>query len=138
FDNAEELPNEKINKLANTYLSFKNIVERYKLNSIAIQDWPEFIEEHNQAPYGVFAKLMDDGVVIGCEGDVLGTITSDLMYQTSEAPPFLADLIHVDYEQNQLVLWHWYAPTVISNNNGKVQLGEDFGKGGLSVEMALK
>ncbi|KIL38618.1 hypothetical protein SD70_25340 [Gordoniibacillus kamchatkensis] len=85
------------------------------------------------------SKLTDDGIVTGCEGDVLGTITSSIMREFAGSPPFLADIVHADYGSNEVTLWHCgAAPFSLAAPGEKVILGEEFGIGGLNVEFPLK
>lgn len=139
FDNAGELPGEKIEKFANTYASLEQQAKEKNVGSLSVRCWPEFIEGHGQAACCSVSKLTDDGIVTGCEGDVLGTITSSIMREFAGTPPFLADIVHADYETNETTLWHCgAAPFSLVAPGEKVLLGEEFGIGGLNVEFPLK
>jgi len=139
FDNANELPADKIDKFAKTYASLEGKAKEHKVSSLSVRCWPEFIEGHGQAACCSVSKLTDDGIVTGCEGDVLGTITSSIMARFAGSAPFLADIVHADYETNEATLWHCgAAPYSLVAPGEKVLLGEDFGIGGLNVEFPLK
>lgn len=139
FHNAKDIPREKLDKFANTYASMEKMVEQHNVSSVAVRCWPEFIEDYGQAVCGTVSKLTDGGIVSGCEGDILGTITSSMMYEFSGEPPFLADIIHAEYETNELTLWHCgAAPFSLAAGGEEIILGEEFGIGGLNVEFPLK
>ncbi|GGD77884.1 hypothetical protein [Paenibacillus nasutitermitis] len=139
FDNVNELPGEKIEKFANTYASLEREAKAKNVASLSVRCWPEFIEGHGQAACCSVSKLTDDGIVTGCEGDVLGTITSSIMREFAGSAPFLADIVHADYTTNETTLWHCgAAPFSLVAPGESVLLGEEFGIGGLNVEFPLK
>lgn len=139
FDNIDALPQEKVEKFANTYASLEQEAKRHQATSLAVRCWPEFIEGHGQAACTSVSKLTDDGIVTGCEGDVLGTITSVIMREFAGSAPFLADIVHTDYDTNEATLWHCgAAPSSLVAPGEKVMLGEEFGIGGLNVEFPLR
>jgi len=139
YHNAAELPAEKIGKFAETYASLEHQAKEKNVSSLAVRCWPEFIEGYGQAACGSVSKLTDDGIVTGCEGDVLGTITSAIMREFAGSAPFLADIVHVDYKANEATLWHCgAAPFSLAAPGERVTLGEEFGIGGLNVEFPLK
>jgi len=140
FDNAGELPPEKLDKFADTYASVEQQAREKRVESVSVRCWPEFIENYGQAACCTVSKLTDDGIVAGCEGDVLGTVTSSIMREfAGGSPPFLADLVHADYDTNEATLWHCgAAPFSLVAPGEKVLLGEEFGIGGLNVEFPLK
>ena len=139
YDNADQLPPEKLDKFAKSYASIEEHAKEQNVSSVSVRCWPEFIEDYGQAACCAVSKLTDDGIVAGCEGDVLGTITSVIMREFAGTPPFLADVVHADYEKNEMTLWHCgAAPFSLAAPGESVTLGEEFGIGGLNVEFPLK
>ena len=52
------------------------------------------------------AMTTQDGVPCACEADVYGAVTSLLLQAITDAPPFMADLVDVDREEDSAVVWH--------------------------------
>lgn len=136
-DNAEEMGAAKNELFCRTNSAFENIVERYNFNAVAIKCWGEFIVDYGQCVCGSLSRLVDKGVMAGCEGDILGTITSMIQDKLSEDRPFMADLVEADFDTNELVLWHCgSAPTELAADN--VNFGETFGINGMNLEFTIK
>lgn len=137
--NFENLSENKIDKYTATYKAFEDIIDEQSLDGIAVRCWPEFIVDYGQAVCATLATLVDNGIITGCEGDVLGTITSYIQNELAESRPFISDLVSIDKEENTGVLWHCgVAPFCLSHSESCPVLGEDFGIGGLNAEFALQ
>lgn len=134
-----ELPASKQVKYAKTYLAFRHIIRRYGFTTVAVKCWPEFIADYGMAVCATMAKLVDDGIMAGCEGDLLGAITSLVQLELAGQVPFIADLVSVDFAANTGMMWHCgCAPFKLAHPGCPVRIGEDFGIGGLNVEFALQ
>jgi len=137
--NCQEITQEKSLKFARTYVAFKKIIERYQLDAVAVKCWPEFITDYGLAVCSTMAKLVDDGIMAGCEGDILGTVTSLAQYELSGKVPFIADLVDVDFTANSGTMWHCgCAPFKLAHPGCPVKLGQEFGIGGLTAEFAMQ
>ena len=137
--NCHQVSGEKKDKYARTYIAFKRIIRRYGLSAIAVKCWPEFIVDYGLAVCATMAKLVDDNIMAGCEGDILGTITSLAQFKLSGEVPFIADLVDINPDANTGTLWHCgCAPFKLAHPQCPVRLGQDFGIGGLTTEFALK
>ncbi|MGI9951813.1 hypothetical protein V3F56_05550 [Moorellaceae bacterium AZ2] len=137
--NWEEVPETKRQKYARTCKAFENLRERYSLDAVAVKCWPEFIVGYGQAVCATLSKMVDGGFMAGCEGDVLGTITSFIQFKLSGQVPFIADLISVDKGENTGTFWHCgCAPFSLAASGYPICLGEEFGGAGLNLEFPLK
>jgi L-fucose isomerase-like protein len=137
--NCQDIPHEKSDRFARTYVAFRNIIERYELSAVAVKCWPEFINDYGVAVCSTMAKLVDDRIMAGCEGDILGTITSLAQLKLSGEVPFIADLVNVDLAENTGTMWHCgCAPYQLAHPKCPPRLGQDFGIGGLTAEFDLK
>jgi L-fucose isomerase-like protein len=76
------------------------------LSALAVRCWPEFFTSYGCAACGPMAMTTQDGVPCACEADVHGAVTSLLLQAITDAPPFMADLVDVDREENSAVVWH--------------------------------
>ncbi|MCF8001378.1 MAG: L-fucose/L-arabinose isomerase family protein [Halanaerobiales bacterium] len=138
-DNYEEIPRDKKDQYSQTYKSFRDIIDEFSLDAVAVKCWPEFIEDYGQAACATLSKLTNDNIVTGCEGDVLGTVTSYILRELGDNAPFIADLVQIEQEENTGVMWHCgVAPFCQAHSESPVKIGEEFGIGGINVEFAMQ
>ncbi|QRN85311.1 L-fucose/L-arabinose isomerase family protein [Clostridia bacterium] len=136
-DNSEEMGAEKNELFCRTNVAFEHIVEKYNFDAVAIKCWSEFIVDYGQCVCGSLSRLVDKGIMAGCEGDILGTITSMIQDKLSDERPFMADLVEADFDSNELVLWHCgSAPTKTAAKN--INFGKTFGINGMNLEFTIK
>ncbi|MFH0796573.1 MAG: hypothetical protein V2A65_05880 [Candidatus Omnitrophota bacterium] len=88
------------------YCALNLLAERYHLDGLAIKCWPEAGKIFGMNPCVVISKLTDEGLPIGCEGDIYGTLTMLIQYFLTGRPPFLADLVSVDKNEDIGTFWH--------------------------------
>lgn len=70
-----------------------------------IKCWPEMGALHT-TPCAVLGRMADEGLLIGCEGDVDAAITQYTEYLLSGEVPFITDLISMDEAEGLLNFWH--------------------------------
>jgi len=100
------LPPGHLENHSRLYLALK---KRMKLDGYdfgIIKCWPEMGAAHTQ-PCAVLGRLLDDGVSIGCEGDVDAGLTQMLLMLLSPGnAPFITDMIDLNEAENLMVFWH--------------------------------
>jgi L-fucose isomerase-like protein len=74
--------------------------------AFATRCWPECFTEYGGAACTAMALCNSAGVPGCCEADVYGSVTSVILQQLTDAPPFVADLVDLDFEDDTGVLWH--------------------------------
>ena len=77
-----------------------------KIDGFAIRCWPEIFEEKGCAACGAMSLLNDIAIPSSCEADVNGTVTQLILQAISGSPTFDVDVVSVDVEQDQVVIWH--------------------------------
>jgi L-fucose isomerase-like protein len=77
-----------------------------KIDGFAIRCWPEIFEEKGCAACGAMSLLNDTAIPSSCEADVNGTVTQLILQAVSGSPTFDVDVVSVDIEQDQVVIWH--------------------------------
>jgi len=87
-----------------------NALERFmqekRLDALALRCWPEFADLYGTSPCAAMSLLAAKHIVIGCEGDIEGTLTMLALRAIAKEPAFLADISQIDAEQNSALLWH--------------------------------
>lgn len=77
-----------------------------QIDGFAVRCWPEIFEQKGCAACGAMSLLNDDAIPSSCEADANGTVTQLLLQALSGGPTFDCDVVAVDREQDQVVIWH--------------------------------
>lgn len=99
------LPEGHLENHARLYLALKEIIGQTGYAYSVIKCWPE-MGQLKTTPCAVMGRLADEGMQIGCEGDVdamLGLIVENLL---TGLPGFISDMINVDETENTMTFWH--------------------------------
>ncbi len=89
-----------------TYATLRQLTQQERLTGLAVRCWPEFFTELGCAACGAMSMLSDEMTPCSCEADVNGTITQVMLQYISGQPAFGSDLVAVDKDANELVIWH--------------------------------
>ncbi|MDR1130965.1 MAG: fucose isomerase [Oscillospiraceae bacterium] len=85
---------------------FRTFMEKNALTAAAVRCWPEFANMYGISPCAAMSVLQSEGLLLGCEGDLEGVMSMVICDALGGAPPFLADLSQVSFEENHALLWH--------------------------------
>ena len=101
------------------YLAVKKICEKEDYSAVAFSCWPKLMPQKEMVSCFVNSKLNSDGIVTGCEADVLSTISMLILrYITSDIVAVM-DLSKFDDNDDSLMLWHCgSAPLEMANKKG--------------------
>jgi len=102
----EELDGGAVRCSLATYLALRRIAERERLDGLAVRCWPEFFTDLGCAACGAMSMLSDELIPCSCEADVNGTVTQLILQWLSGEPAFGTDLVSIDVEKNEGVVWH--------------------------------
>lgn len=86
--------------------SIEEFMQANRLDALAVRCWPEFASVYGVAPCGAMSYLASKGYILGCEGDVEGTLSILAGKAVADRVPFLADLSQVNFEEDCALLWH--------------------------------
>lgn len=104
FDTTK-LPDGHLENHAKLYLALKQVMGEQRYDFAVIKCWPEMGNLHT-TPCAVLGRLADDGVMIGCEGDVDAELAQITQTYLTGQPSFITDLINVDETENRITFWH--------------------------------
>jgi L-fucose isomerase-like protein len=103
------------------------LVQKYDLDAVCLQTFSA-VQELTGASLCLGVALLNDlGVVVGCESDIHGTISSVLAEAATEdnGRSFLADITtRHPTDDNAILLWHFEAPLSLRHPHAQVKLGE--------------
>ncbi len=116
------------------YLAPKKIVEKEASDALAVKCFEIIPVVHNTSCLMV-SKLVDEGVIAGCEGDINATVSMILLNYLTNQPVWLANPASVDYERNTLTLAHCTVATRLASDLKKIVLRSHFESGrGVSIQ----
>lgn len=101
----DTLPAEHYDNHSRLYLALKELCSAQGYDFSAIKCWPE-MGNLKTTPCAVLGRLADEGIHIGCEGDVDAGLAMVAQNYLTGKPCFITDMIDMNKEENSLVFWH--------------------------------
>ena len=132
-------PTEKdVVQAAKIYVGLKNLVKKHNLDALSIRCF-DLIPALNNTGCLAVSKMIDEGVIAGCEGDVDTTLTMLVLYYLTNEPVWLANTCSINRAKNTLTFAHCTIATRLLGDAPKVTLRSHFESGkGVSIQGALK
>ena len=104
--NTAQLEQEPLRGTLSAYAVLKQMAEDNHFDGFAIRCWPEIFEQKGCAACGAMSLLGDAAIPASCEADINGTVTQLMLQAVSEGPTFDCDVVSVDKDADQVVIWH--------------------------------
>jgi L-arabinose isomerase len=86
------------------YLAMRFFLEHEKLDAMTIREWPEMPNTMGQWPYLGVARLVEEGLAVGIEGDADGALSAWIAESLGLGRCYLSDWLEHDAET--ITLWH--------------------------------
>jgi L-fucose isomerase-like protein len=130
---------EDIQKVARLYSAMHRFTDHDGLSALAVKCWPE-MKDRLLNPCVVNGMMTDEGIMMGCETDVHGTISMLIQHYLNDAPAFFADLVTFNETDNTALLWHCGAASAsLAARKEAVALEKhSIGTGTATLEFALR
>jgi len=110
---------DKIVDSVKMYFAIKKISEQNDYSAIAFSCWPKLMPLKEMCGCTVNSLLNSDGLVAGCEADVLGTASMLILKYLSGKTTGIMELPKLDDKDDSLLLWHCgSAPMDMACNQG--------------------
>jgi L-fucose isomerase-like protein len=106
LSNTTDLENGALRGTLSAYAVLEQMADEQKIDGYAIRCWPEIFEQKGCAACGAMSLLNDTAIPSSCEADVNGTVTQLILQAVSGGSTFDCDVVSVDVEQDQVVIWH--------------------------------
>jgi L-fucose isomerase-like protein len=120
------------------YLGLKNLVAKYQLDALSIKCFDLIPALDNTGCFAV-SRMIDEGVIAGCEGDIDTTLTMLVLHYLTNEPVWLANTCSIDQVENTLTFAHCTIATKLLEDASKVTLRSHFESGkGVSIQGAPK
>ena len=88
------------------YLAYKQLVEEFGYDAIAISCWPKFQDDYKYSVCSALGMLNDDKIVAACEGDLMSAISMVALQEMSDESTTLMDFSAFDEKDDSILLWH--------------------------------
>lgn len=115
---------EHLQKAVSVEKTFYRLLEKYESNGLAVQCWPHIPEKLGVMVCSSMGRIMEGYCTSGCEGDVMGVISSLALKFLSNSDPMLMDLSAWDKQEDAIYTWHcgnnpdcWYDSNGFSLEN---------------------
>jgi len=134
----KETTYETVVEATRMYLAAKKIVEKEMLDALTVKCF-EIIPVINNTACLMVSKLVDEGIIAGCEGDINATVSMILLNYLTNQPVWLANPASVDHERNTLTLAHCTVAKSLVSDPKKILLRSHFESGrGVSIQAPVK
>jgi L-fucose isomerase-like protein len=110
-----EPTSDEISDSVKVYLALKNIVKKYNLTAISVRCFDLVLDCKTTGCFAL-GKLMDDGIIAGCEGDLVSTIGLLWANLMVNKIPWMANPAQIDLDNNSIWLAHCTVPMSIVQN----------------------
>lgn len=104
--NTADLEQTPLRGTLSAYAFLNQLAADEAVDGYAIRCWPEIFEQKGCSACGAMSLLNDTAIPSSCEADVNGTVTQLILQAISGGPTFDCDVVSVNGEQDQVVIWH--------------------------------
>lgn len=140
YNYGDNMTNDRLEKVANLSLLFKDLEKSKNYSGMAIRCWPEFANTYGISPCAAMSYFMPEHIPIACEGDIEGALGMIAYKAIGCGEIFLADVSQLFEEENSFLLWHCgVAPYNTWDQRSEKTLDTYFAGGrGVTVGFVLK
>ena len=133
-DGCDEPTERDLEESARVYLALSSLTETYGLQALTVRCF-DLVNDHAATGCLALSRLNDEGVIAGCEGDVVSTLGMIWVYQLLGRVSWMANPARLNPEDNSLWLAHCTVPSTLVRRH---RLRSHFESGlGAAVEGAM-
>jgi L-fucose isomerase-like protein len=116
------------------YIALKKIVKEENLNVLTIKCFG-IIPVLNNTMCLALSKLIDDGIIAGCEGDIDTTLSMIILNYLTNKPTWMANPVSLNYKDNKITLAHCTIAMNLISNSKDIILRSHFESGkGVAIQ----
>ena len=117
----DNLTDKNLINTVKAYLALEDFAKDNGVNSFTMKCVPETIMVTGAAPCGINSILTENGIISGCEGDVMSTMTMQIVSWLSGSKPVQVDIMSIREPEDSMLLWHCGAGAPSAAGNNKVR-----------------
>ena len=111
----KNIDSKELQKSEAFYLSLKRLVEINKLTALTIRCFDLLLEYQTTGCFAL-SKLNDEGIIAGCEGDIVSLIGMIIATRKTGQSVWMANPSEIDIDNSQLILAHCTVPTCMAED----------------------
>lgn len=114
-NNSQEIiepTNKDIINNIKVYLAMKKLVVKYDLDAVTLRCFDLVLDLGTTGCFAL-SRLNDEGIIAGCEGDMVSTIGMLLVYKKTDKLPWMANPSRLNLENNSIIIAHCTVPRTI-------------------------
>jgi len=119
-DIDESLPHKNLVETVRAYLALEDFSRDNGVDSFTMKCVPETIMVTGAAPCGINSLLTENGLISGCEGDVMSTMTMQVVSWLSGSRPVQVDIMSIREPEDSMLVWHCGAGAPSAAGKNKV------------------
>lgn len=109
---VREPSSSELQDVARVYLALKAVVADYQLDALTVRCF-DFVQHQKTTGCFGLAQLTDEGVIAGCEGDLVSTVGLLWAHKLLGSTPWMANPVQLDSASNTLWLAHCTVPRTL-------------------------
>ena len=114
-DSVIEPSDKEIADNVRIYLAMKKLVGKYQLDAVTIRCFDLVLDLETTGCFAL-SQLNDEGIIAGCEGDLVSTLGMLWAYRKTGKIPWMANPSSIDRNDNTLWLAHCTVPRCLVQN----------------------
>jgi L-fucose isomerase-like protein len=111
-EEVKEPSQDDLEENVKVYNALKQLVERHKLDAITVRCF-DLVLDYKITGCFALAQLTDEGIIAGCEGDLVSTIGMLWLYKLLGQIPWMANPVQLNEDSNTFWLAHCTVPKSI-------------------------
>ncbi len=108
-DETVEPSREDLEQVVKVYLALQEIVRRERLEALSLRCFDLVLKLKTTGCYAL-SRLLDEGIIAGCEGDIVSTLGMLWAYLYLERLPWMGNPARLDVANNRLWMAHCTVP----------------------------
>jgi L-fucose isomerase-like protein len=139
FD-ISSISDHQLDKVSELTAKFSEFMNYHHLVALAIRCWPEFASDFGISPCAAMSILQSEGMILACEGDILGALSMLAHKAIGGETPFLSDFSQVNFQDDFGLLWHCgVAACNLWDKKCNISLDSYFAEGkGVTADFVMK
>ena len=106
-----------LDNVVRVYLALKKIIEKYELNALTVRCFDLVLGLETTGCFGL-SQLTDEGIIAGCEGDLVSTVGLMWAKMLTGQTPWMANPAQLDEVGNKIILAHCTVPRSMVKDYG--------------------
>ncbi len=115
--NIQEPSPADLDNVVRVYLALKQVIEKYQLDALTIRCFDLVLGLETTGCFGL-SQLTDEGIIAGCEGDLVSTVGLLWAKKLTGQTPWMANPAQLDEVGNKIILAHCTVPRSMVQDYG--------------------